>query len=323
MLNIGITLGDPAGIGPEIVAKALYSMNRRDFKVTIFGDEDNFQQVLKSCGLNYETVKNYNFINTGNGQTVEMGKLTSYSGSIAYKNIELAVQFAAEKKIDALATAPINKQAMIQSGSKYIDHTSMLKALTGSTFITTLFEIKKLRITFLSKHMSLMDAVKYVKRENIYNAILDTSKSMNLLGFMEPRIAVAALNPHAGESGIFGSEEKDEIIPAINDAMDKVNVSGPIPADSVFHFASLGNYDVVLALYHDQGHIAAKTYDFRHTVSMNPGLPFLRTSVDHGTAFDIAGKNRADFASMKDAILTARKYATVYKKRYSFLKRSS
>ncbi|HII82638.1 MAG TPA: 4-hydroxythreonine-4-phosphate dehydrogenase PdxA, partial [Ferroplasma sp.] len=213
----------------------------------------------------------------------------------------------------------INKEAIIKAGSPYIDHTTMLKALTNSRFITTLFEVKKLRITFLSKHMSLMDAVKFVKYENIYNAIIDTEKSLKLLGFMEPKIAVAALNPHAGESGMFGNEEISEIIPAIEKAKQTMNITGPVPADSVFYQASMGQYDVVLSMYHDQGHIAAKTYDFRHTVSMNIGLPFLRTSVDHGTAFDIAGQDKADYVSMKEAILTANRYASVYKKRLKLL----
>ncbi len=319
MLNIGITLGDPSGIGPEIVAKSLYSMNRRDFKVTLIGDKENFEKILSISSLHFNTVKNLDFINTGDGSDIEIGKVSAHSGSIAYRNIEMAVDLAMRNKIDAIATAPINKEAMIKSGSKFIDHTIMLQTLTNSKFITTLFEIKKLRITFLSKHMSLMDAVKYVKEENVYNAIIDTAKSMNLLGFMKPKIAVAALNPHAGESGMFGNEEINEIIPAIERAKKLYDVTGPVPADSVFHFASTGMFDVVLSMYHDQGHIAAKTYNFRHTVSMNLGIPFLRTSVDHGTAFDIAGKDMADYISMKDAIMTARKYALKYKTRYSHI----
>ncbi len=319
MVNIGITLGDPAGIGPEIVAKSIDSIPNRKFKITLFGDIDNYHKTLDNCGLHLEHEKNIAFINTGSDAPIDIGRLTENAGKVAYKSIETAVQFALAGKIDAISTAPINKEAIIKAGSPYIDHTTMLKALTNSTFITTLFEVKKLRITFLSKHISLMDAVKFVKYENVYNAIIDTKKSLNLLGFMEPNIAVAALNPHAGESGMFGNEEKDEIIPAIEKAQENTKVSGPIPADSVFYQASTGKYDVVLSMYHDQGHIAAKTYDFRHTVSMNIGLPFLRTSVDHGTAFDIAGQNKADYISMKEAILTAEKYAGVYKKRLKML----
>ncbi len=319
MVNIGITLGDPAGIGPEIVAKSINAIKNRKFKITLFGDMDNYNKTLDYCSLHMESQKNINFINTGTGEPVETGRVTANAGKIAYKSIETAVQFALAGKVDVISTAPINKAAIINAGSPYIDHTTMLKALTNSKFIATLFEVKKLRITFLSKHMSLMDAVKFVKYENVYNAIIDTEKSLKLLGFMEPYIAVAALNPHAGEGGMFGIEEKNEIIPAIEKARETMKVTGPVPADSVFYLASKGKYDAVLSLYHDQGHIAAKTYDFAHTVSMNIGLPFLRTSVDHGTAFDIAGKNMADYVSMKEAILTAEKYAVTYKKRLKLL----
>ena len=320
MLNIGITLGDPAGIGPEIVAKSINSFKNRNFKITLFGDRDNFNDTLSQCKLTMNGIKNIDFINTGTGEKIYQGKITAQSGKVAYDSIRGAVEFAIAGRIDAIATAPINKEAIIKAGSQYIDHTSMLKALTNSKFITTLFEVKKLRITFLSKHVSLSDAVKLVKKDGIYSAIVDTYRSMKLLGFPDPEIAVAALNPHAGESGMFGHEEIDEIVPAVEMATETMKVYGPVPADSVFYQASNGKYDVVLSLYHDQGHIAAKTYDFKNTVSMNIGLPFLRTSVDHETAFDIAGKNMADYVSMKAAIITASKYATGYKKRFKILK---
>ena len=319
MINIGITLGDPAGIGAEIVVKSINSIKNRNFKITLFGDKENYQNTMDKCGLHLEGEKKLDFINTGDGEPIQMGKVTASAGKVAYRSIEMAVQFAMAGKIDTISTAPINKEAIIKAGSPYIDHTTMLKALTNSRFITTLFEVKKLRITFLSKHMSLINAIKFVKYENVYNAIIDTEKSLKLLGFMEPKIAVAALNPHAGESGMFGNEEISEIIPAIEKAKQTMNIIGPVPADSVFYQASMGRYDVVLSMYHDQGHIAAKTYDFRHTVSMNIGLPFLRTSVDHGTAFDIAGQDKADYVSMKEAILTANRYASVYKKRLKLL----
>ncbi len=319
MTNIGITLGDPAGIGPEIVAKAINAIKNRNFKITLFGDRENFRQTLNQCKLTMDGINNIDFINTGTGVKIEQGKVTALAGRLAYDSVRSAVEFAMAGRIDTIVTAPINKEAIVKAGSEYIDHTSMLKSLTSSKFITTLFEVKNLRITFLSKHMSLSDAIKFVTKDNIYNAILDTYKSMGLLGFPDPAIAVAALNPHAGESGMFGREEIDEIIPAVEMAKDKVRVYGPVPADSVFYQASQGRYDVVLSLYHDQGHIAAKTYDFKNTVSMNIGLPFLRTSVDHGTAFDISGKNMADYISMKAAIMTASKYAAGYKKRFNML----
>ncbi len=316
MLNIGITLGDPAGIGPEIVAKSLLDMKDRKFKVTLFGDKNNFDLMASKYNMNFSNVDNMEFIDVGNGEFIEFGKVGKEAGKISIKSIEMAVEYAMNNKIDAMATAPINKGAIIKAGSKYIDHTAMLKGLTKSKFITTLFEVNNLRITFLSKHISLSDAIKYIKRDNIYSGIQETYQSMKLLGFDNPKIGVAALNPHGGESGMFGYEEINEIKPAIDMAKDIINVYGPVPADSVFHYASLGYYDVVLSLYHDQGHIAAKTYDFDHTVSMNPGLPFLRTSVDHGTAFDIAGKNMGNFISMTESIIKAEKYAVKYKTNY-------
>ncbi len=313
---IGVTLGDPSGIGPEITAKSLPELIKRNIKLTLFGNRDNFVEILNLLNINNDILDKLDFINIQSDEKIEYGKINKNSGSIAIKSIEKAVEYALNNKIDAIATAPINKEAIIMAGSKYIDHTSMLKELTKSKFTTTIFEVNDLRITFLSKHLSLYNAIKYVTKENVFNAIVLADKSLKLLGIKNGRIAVAALNPHGGENGLFGSEEINEIKPAIDSLKNKINVYGPIPADSVFHYASQGKYDIVLSLYHDQGHIAAKTYDFNNTVSMNIGLPFLRTSVDHGTAFDIAGSGIAENKSMLEAILKADKYGNQYRRNY-------
>ncbi len=316
---IGVTLGDPSGIGPEITAKSLPELIKMNVKLTLFGNKDNFIEILNLLNINDDILNKIGFVDIESDNKIEYGKINKNSGQIAIKSIERAVEYALNNKIDSIATAPINKEAIILAGSKYIDHTTMLKELTKSRFTTTIFEVNDLRITFLSKHLSLYDAVKYVTKENVFNAIILTDKSLKLLGIKNGKIAVAALNPHGGENGLFGNEEINEIKPAIEALKNKMNVYGPIPADSVFHYASMGKYDIVLSLYHDQGHIAAKTYDFDSTVSMNIGLPFLRTSVDHGTAFDIAGKGMAENKSMLEAILKADKYGNEYKKNYKNL----
>jgi len=313
---IGITLGDPSGIGPEITAKSLPELIKGNIKLTLFGNMDNFIEILNLLKIDENILDKINFVDIKSDGKIEYGKVNKNSGSIAIKSIEKAVEYSLNNNVDAIATAPINKEAIIMAGSKYIDHTTMLKDLTKSKFVTTVFEVNNLRITFLSKHLSLYNAIKYVTKENVFNTIILADKSLRLLGIKNGKIAVAALNPHGGENGLFGDEEINEIKPAIDALKNKINVYGPIPADSVFHYAAIGRYDIVLSLYHDQGHIAAKTYDFDNTVSMNIGLPFLRTSVDHGTAFDIAGKGIAENKSMLEAILKANKYGNEYKKNY-------
>ncbi len=205
------------------------------------------------------------------------------------------------------------------AGSKHIDHTTLLQDLTKSSKSITIFEVRKLRIYFLTRHIPFSKVASEIRKDNVIRGILEADLSLKLLGISNGKIAVAALNPHAGEDGLLGREEIDEIRPAIEEVKAKygIDVHGPFPADSVFYIAAKGNYDIVVSLYHDQGHIAAKMYDFRRTVSLTLGLPFLRTSVDHGTAFDIAGKGIADETSMVEAIKKAIKYAIKYKENYS------
>ncbi len=281
--------------------------------MTLIGNKDNLIEVAKLSGMDLSVLDRVDLVNIpGNG--IEFGKLSEGSGRISLASIEYATKLALDGEIDAIATAPINKEAIILAGSRYVDHTTMFASLTGSKKVTTVFEVKKLRIIFMTKHMSLVKACCSITRDLVYDYIMRSDWALRALGIEKGRIAVAALNPHAGENGLFGREEIDIIAPAVQKAQESVNVSGPYPADSVFHQAVLGNYDIVLSLYHDQGHIAAKMYDFERTVSMNLGLPFLRTSVDHGTAFDIAGKGVASEVSMMEAIEKAANYALQYKK---------
>jgi len=216
------------------------------------------------------------------------------------------VQETLAGRADALATAPINKEALWRAGYRYLGHTEMLGALTGSPDPLTMFAVRNMRIFFLTRHMSLREAVAEVKRDRLAAILPRIVGELRTLGFDRPRIAVAALNPHAGEGGALGKEDLEEIAPAVQDARGQGwQVDGPVPADAVFAQALDGRYDAVLALYHDQGHIAAKTLDFHGAVSVTLALPFIRTSVDHGTAFDIAGKGLARAESMAAAILMA------------------
>ncbi len=318
--KIGITLGDPAGIGYEITAKALSKLkDKSNADFILVGNKNQFLKVLKILNLDpTDILRSIDFIEIP-GQDIEFGKVQREAGRISLESVKLGVELAMKNEIDALVTAPINKEAWKLAGSKHIDHTTLLQDLTNSSKSITIFEVKKLRIYFLTRHIPFSKIVSEVTKDKIIRGIFEADLSLKLLGVNNGKIAVAALNPHAGEDGLLGREEIDEIKPAIEEARTKydIEVYGPFPADSVFYMAARGNYDIVISLYHDQGHIAAKMYDFRRTVSLTLGLPFLRTSVDHGTAFDIAGKGIADETSMVEAIKKAVKYAVKYKENYS------
>lgn len=288
--KIGITTGDPAGIGPEIVAAAILD-----------------PEVLALCEpVVFGPVRPAEVTALG----IETGKISAAGGKISFESIERAVAAAKRGEIDALATAPINKESLRAAGVPYIGHTEILAGLTDSDDPLTLFETLGLRTFFLSRHVSLRDACDLVTEDRVYRYILRSSLALkNDLGIDDPLIAVAGLNPHCGEHGLFGSEE-ERVVTAVERARrDGFRVTGPIGADSVFHLAKIGRFDAVLSLYHDQGHIACKTLDFERTISLTLGLPFLRTSVDHGTAFDIAGQGSASAVSMIEAVKVAARYA--------------
>ncbi|OYT49690.1 4-hydroxythreonine-4-phosphate dehydrogenase PdxA [Candidatus Bathyarchaeota archaeon ex4484_231] len=238
--------------------------------------------------------------------TFKIGKVSVEAGRAAIQYIEKAVKFALEGSADAIATSPINKQAIRLAGSPYIGHTEMLGALCGVENPLMMFHVKGARIFFLTRHVPLAEAVKAVKKNRIVEMAVRIDAELRRIGVESPLIAVAALNPHASDKGLVGNEEAEEIIPAVEELRNRgLHVVGPVPADTVFHKALQGSYDAVLSLYHDQGHIAAKTVDFYGTVSVTLGLPFLRTSVDHGTAYDIAGKGVANPRSLVEAIKLA------------------
>ena len=325
---IGVTMGDPAGIGPEISLKAL--MNPRIYELCrpiIIGDykllEDlraklSFKASLRRISSPEEASGRPGTIdiidlNNVDQSTFRFGVATAEGGRASAEYLRKAVDLALQGKIDAIATCPINKQAIRLAGIPFIGHTEMLGALCGVKDPLMMFWVRGVKIFFLTRHVPLAEAVKAVKKERIVNAVTRISSELQRLGIDRPLIAIAALNPHAGDGGLIGDEEEREIIPAVKELQRMgVNAVGPIPADSVFHKAFEGGYDAVLSLYHDQGHIAAKTADFYGTVSVTLGLPFIRTSVDHGTAYDIAGKGIANPKSLEEAIKLAAHLSRIY-----------
>ncbi|NLM46538.1 MAG: 4-hydroxythreonine-4-phosphate dehydrogenase PdxA [Firmicutes bacterium] len=326
---IGIPLGDPAGIGPEIVVKAL--LNPKIYtcaRPVVIGSAAVLRQTAEilRADIKINTIaapKEGNFapgivnlIDLANIEPKDYrhGTVGAAAGRAAYEYIRTATELALDGQLAALATTPINKEAIRASGIDFIGHTEMLAALTKTENPLTMFQTGNLRIFFLSRHLSLRAALELVTKENIIRTAEQCLQALARLGFADGCLAIAALNPHGGEHGLFGTEEMTEIAPAVEALQARgLNVEGPVPADSVFHLARTGLYDAVLSLYHDQGHIAAKTADFDRTVSLTLGLPFLRTSVDHGTAFGIAGKGIASAVSMEEAIIQAASYCPHYR----------
>lgn len=323
--HIAIPMGDPAGIGPEITVKSLAKAEIYDVcKPVVVGHTEVIKKVLAVTGTNLEineisepeegkyehgTIDLMNLDNL-NIDHLEWGVVQAQCGRAAFQYIKKSVELALEGKVAAIATTPINKESLKAGEVPYIGHTEMLEDLTNSRDPLTMFEVRNLRIFFLTRHVSLKDAISQMTKERVFEYIGRCEEALKRLGVENPLIAVAGLNPHSGENGLFGREEVDEIKPGIEMAVEKgYRAVGPVPADSVFYQALQGKYDAVLSLYHDQGHIAAKMTDFERTISITNGLPFLRTSVDHGTAFDIAGKNIASSVSMEECIKLAAKYA--------------
>lgn len=305
---IAVTIGDPAGIGPEIVVRAAAAEAvRQAAGLVIVGDRRIIERAMDVTRVRLRVGEDAGLIDLANvPEDVTWGRIQRGAGAAAGQFIERAVQEAHAGRVDAVTTAPINKEALWLAGYPHPGHTEMLGALTGVSDPLTMFQVRGMRIFFLTRHLSLREAIGKITRARVAEVLPRIDAELRALGFDRPRIAVAALNPHAGEGGALGTEDRDEIAPAVADARARgVNVSGPIPADSVFAQTLEGRYDAVLSLYHDQGHIAAKTLDFHGAVSVTLGLPFIRTSVDHGTAFDIAGTGKARADSMSAAIIAA------------------
>ncbi|HEX9017325.1 MAG TPA: 4-hydroxythreonine-4-phosphate dehydrogenase PdxA [Chloroflexota bacterium] len=324
---IGVTMGDPAGVGPEIVARAVASPEVRETaRVVVFGTASLMERALAlvSAGIDVNRVSRVSESSFSSravdvldvapaAGSVKPGVIQGSAGQAAFEYVSRAISSCLAGEIDAIATAPINKESLRAGAVPYLDHTEMLGKLTDSPDPMTLFVLDKMRIFFLTRHVPLEEACRLITHDRVLEGLKRANESMRDLGVPAPRIAVAGLNPHAGDGGLFGTQDDHEIAPAVARARELgVDAYGPIAADSVFFQNRNGRFDAVLSLYHDQGHIAAKTVDFERTISVTLGIPFLRTSVDHGTAFDIAWKGLASAVGMAEAIKVAAAYAPLF-----------
>jgi 4-phospho-D-threonate 3-dehydrogenase / 4-phospho-D-erythronate 3-dehydrogenase len=313
-------MGDPAGIGPEVVLKAVAEEEIRRICIPIIiGDA----QLLAHTARTLDLQSGYDIVRKGEPLPeslsepiiyhldnlpglIEPGIESGAAGKAAAGYIESAVELCAAGTVDSIATAPINKRALFLGGYSFPGHTEFLAHLTGTEEYAMAFVAANLRIVLLSTHVPLSEAIRMVERDRLIKKINLTHRELRRWGIDRPRLAVAALNPHGAEGGLFGVEEASEILPAIEACrMDEVNVHGPFSADTVFLRASRGEFDAVIACYHDQAMIPVKCLSFGEAVNVTLGLPFIRTSVDHGTAFDIAGKGLAEHSSMVAAIKLA------------------
>ncbi|MCI7457312.1 MAG: 4-hydroxythreonine-4-phosphate dehydrogenase PdxA [Actinomyces urogenitalis] len=323
---MAITLGDPAGIGPETVIQAIASPVIYDVcNPFVIGHLDSLEAAAKAMGVPMPKV---NIISEPeeavfelgtidlmpthvcDDAVIEYGKIQKEAALRAYSYLERSIELGMAGKIDAVSTTPINKAALAAAEVPYIGHTEIYQALTGSPYALTMFNVHKLRVFFVSRHVSLREACDLANRERILEYLKNIHTEFTKLGFANPSIGVAALNPHVGENGMFGTEEIEHIRPAVEDAQALgINAIGPESADAIFAFNLDGHHDCILSMYHDQGHIACKTLDFQNAVTLTLGLPFIRASVDHGTAFDIAGKGIAQGASLIESTRVAAEFA--------------
>ena len=331
MKIIGITMGDPASIGPEITAKALSDPSVYErCKPLVVGDVPVMEEALKITGLSdklkihtigdvSEALFEYGTIDVYHMGMVDMdklqrGKVSAMAGNAAFQYVKKVIGLAMDHKIDATVTNALNKEAMNLAGHHYSGHTEIYADYTGTRKYTMMLAHENLRVVHVSTHVSLREACDRVKKDRILEVIRIAHQACRRLGIFQPKIGVAGLNPHSGENGMFGREEIEEITPAIQAARDEgIQADGPVPPDTVFSKARGGWYDIVVAMYHDQGHIPLKVVGFVYNqeeqkwdavagVNITLGLPIIRASVDHGTAFDQAGTGLASELSLTNAM---------------------
>jgi len=319
---IGISMGDPAGIGPEIIVKALDDKNiYRLCRPLILGDPEVISSAILKTSKNISVNVISNTSNTGcipgtinliaisnlKIKSIKPGRPTIEGGKAMVEYILRAVEMTCKKEIGAMVTCPINKDLMNRAGYRYEGHTQLISEMTDTDDYVMMLAGKRLRVALATIHCALKDVPALLSKEIVNKTITITARALEQdFGLKKPCIAVAGLNPHAGESGMFGTEEEDIINPAIKKARDDGwCVKGPLPPDTLFYKAASGQFDAVVAMYHDQGLIPLKLLHFSDAVNVTLGLPIVRTSVDHGTAYDIAGSGKADPASLKSAIRMA------------------
>lgn len=326
---IAISAGDPAGIGPEICLKSFLSDKITGMgKAVVVADYSVLEAVRKTLQIpvTLQKVESVEEAKQERGTVpvldagvirdvskLRVGEVSSLAGKASVEYIRKAVELCMKGDATGLVTGPINKEALREGKFHYIGHTEMISEISNGKKGITMFLVDRMRIFFHSRHLSLRKAVDAVDRESVLESLILADRCLKSVELESAVLALAALNPHASDGGLFGDEEEKYLIPACEDARARgLNVVGPVPADCVFAQALEGKYDGVLSLYHDQGHVASKSYDFYRTVSVTFGYPFLRTSVDHGTAMDIAWKGTADPVSMEEAVSACFSFAPKY-----------
>lgn len=324
---IGITMGDPAGVGPEIIIKTLAMDSLAGTNCIVIGSVGILKQIMdKSLApqLEINTIDSVSQANFAKGTinvidipledmaSFEPGKVQAQAGDLAFRCIKKATELALNGDINAVATAPLNKEALHLAGHNYPGHTELLAKLTNTKDYAMVLYTDTLRVIHVSTHISLLDFLTNLNQNRVNTVIKIADTFMKKAGFESPRIAVAGVNPHAGENGLFGQEEINTLIPSIKTMQQEgIDVTGPCPPDTVFLQAFQGKYDIVVAMYHDQGHIPLKLMGFYDGVNITAGLPFFRTSADHGTAFDIAWTGKATPESMLKSVELAVKLSRV------------
>lgn len=317
---IGITMGDAAGIGPEIIVKALeHSSVYEACSPLVIGDAKMLQRAaqLTHSSLKLHIVRHVGECRFEHGtldcldmnllpEDLPFGAISPLAGHAAFEFLSKAVELAKNKEIQAICTAPLNKEALHKGGHLYPGHTEILADLTHTDDYSMMLSSPKLKVIHLTTHKGLIAAIQSITPERTYTVIRLADETLRRAGYANPSIAVCGINPHAGENGLFGNgEEEEKLVPAIERAAaEGIQVSGPYAADTIFYRAARGDFDIVVACYHDQGHIPVKVLGLEDGVNITVGLKggVIRTSVDHGTAFDIAGKNIADERSMLAAL---------------------
>lgn len=322
MAYLGLTMGDPAGIGPEIALKALITEPNYLDTTVIFGSQQIIAHYAQLLNSPYEVhsltrlvdfkkgaINVYNVLDLTVSQ-IPLGKVSARAGNAAYQYLAAAIALATQQKIGPIVTAPLNKAALHLAGHLYDGHTEILAKLTETETYTMMLWSEIFSVVHVSTHVPLSTACKLVTTQRVGECIELAHKALTQLGFSKPRIAVAGLNPHSGEGGLFGDEDQQDIHPAVvAKSQAGFDVTGPLPPDTVFLKALKKTFDVVVAMYHDQGHIPMKLLAFDEGVNVTLGLPIIRTSVDHGTAFDIAGRGIANEKSMLAALKLAERFA--------------